>query len=163
MWEGDMSIFDRLRAGVCCETAEDTMKLGEHFASVLPDNQVIALHGDLGTGKTTFVKGVGRALGIAPESVTSPTYNIYTLHRGNRQLVHIDGYRLEGHSAEHLLIEEFLEEPWLVAVEWPERALTHWMDDVLWQLEFERELNDGVKIRLMKSPLTESKNPVKHL
>ena len=158
-----MNIFERIQVGVLCRTAEDTMELGRQFAEALSDNQVIALNGDLGAGKTTFVKGIGRALGIAAELITSPTYNIYALHRGSRQLVHIDGYRLIGNSAEDLLIEEFLQEPWLIAAEWPEHALTHWMHEMLWQLEFEREMDKGVRIQLIKSPLTESEKSVKHL
>ena len=150
-----MSIFEELRGGVLCVTAEDTMALANAFGAALPDNQVVTLHGDLGAGKTTFVKGLGQALGIAAESITSPTFNIYTLHQGTRQLVHIDSYRLGGKAVDDLLIEEFLVDPWLIAVEWPERALTDWMSDVTWALEFDRDLEKGLLIRLINSPLTE--------
>jgi tRNA threonylcarbamoyladenosine biosynthesis protein TsaE len=54
----------------------------------------VALHGDLGAGKTTWVQGLAQGFGIT-EPVTSPTFTIYTLHRGgNRMLAHLDAYRL---------------------------------------------------------------------
>lgn len=123
-----MNIFDQLRQGVNCATQADTLELGRLIALELPVNQVLALKGDLGAGKTTLTKGIAWGLGIDPATVTSPTFNLYSLHRGKRQLVHLDGYRLSSRdAAEALLIDEFLEEPWLVVVEWPERGLADWM------------------------------------
>jgi tRNA threonylcarbamoyladenosine biosynthesis protein TsaE len=143
-----MSIFDQLKKGIRCMTPETTIETGRIFAEALPANQVVALSGELGAGKTTFTKGLGQALGVATESITSPTFNIYKIHQGIRQLVHIDGYRLaDKTAAEELLIEEFLVDPWLIAVEWPERALADWMNDVLWQLRFERTQESGLLIR----------------
>ena len=139
-----MSIFEQLSEGVICRSADDTMKLGSSVAEGLPDNQVLALAGNLGAGKTTFVKGVGAALGLDPHAITSPTFNIYTIHQGNRQLIHMDGYRLEsGNAADELLIEEFLIDPWLIAVEWPDRGLAEWMKAYTWKLNFKRNREDS--------------------
>ena len=139
-----MSIFDRLKQGVTCSSAEETVLLAEQFAKALPDNQVVALSGNLGAGKTTFVKGVGVALGLDPASITSPTFNLYSIHQGSRQLIHIDGYRLEqGNAADELLIEEFIVEPWLIAVEWPDRGLAEWMEPFTWHLSFKRNRADN--------------------
>lgn len=87
---------------------------------------VVALSGDLGAGKTAFVKGVARALGVT-EHVTSPTFvimKIYPLRGAFKRLVHIDAYRLKGES--HLKIlgwEELVRDPKnLIFVEWPEQA-----------------------------------------
>lgn len=88
---------------------------------------VVALSGDLGAGKTAFVKGVARALGVA-EHVTSPTFvimKIYHLHDQKfKRLVHIDAYRLKG--AHHLKVlgwDELLADPKnLIMMEWPEQA-----------------------------------------
>lgn len=139
-----MSIFKRLREGIVCRSAEDTMQLGSALVPELPENRVLALEGNLGAGKTTFVKGVGNALGLDPNAITSPTFNIYTIHQGNRQLIHMDGYRLDaGNTADDLLIEEFLRDPWLIAVEWPDRGLADWMEPYTWRLLFKRNREDN--------------------
>ena len=149
-----MSIFERLREGVVCRSADDTMQLGGAIVCELPENQVLALEGNLGAGKTTFVKGVGEALGLDSNAITSPTFNIYTIHQGNRQLIHIDGYRLEeGNAADELLIDEFLIEPWLIAVEWPDRGLADWMEPYTWRLLFKRNREDNsLLVRLTEWP-----------
>ena len=116
------SIFDRLRAGVTTATAEETRSLAAELGASLPGESVLALHGDLGVGKTTFVQGLARGLGI-PGSVTSPTFNLFTLHRGKTNLLHLDAYRLESpREVESLLLEDFMEPPWCLAVEWPEKV-----------------------------------------
>lgn len=117
-----MSIFAKLRAGVVTSSAAESHALAEVFAAALPADTTLALHGDLGVGKTTFVQGLARGLGIT-EPVTSPTFNIFTLHRGNgRTLVHMDAYRLESdRQLDALMLEDFLVSPWILAVEWPEK------------------------------------------
>lgn len=101
---------------------DQTEEIGRRLAEALPDNSALSLSGDLGTGKTTLVRGLARGLGIT-RAVTSPTYTIYTLYQGHRQLVHMDAYRLESASElEDLTIEEFLEPPYLIALEWPEHV-----------------------------------------
>ena len=94
--------------------------LAAALAAALPPDATVALHGDLGAGKTTFVQGLARGLGIT-ERVTSPTFNLYTLHRGPaRMLVHLDAYRIESAAeVEDLLLDDFLVSPWCLAVEWP--------------------------------------------
>ena len=82
---------------------------------------MLALHGDLGVGKTTFVRGLAQAWNIN-EPITSPTFNLYTVYQGTRQLVHLDAYRLDpGANLETLMIDDFLVPPWCMAIEWPER------------------------------------------
>jgi tRNA threonylcarbamoyladenosine biosynthesis protein TsaE len=117
-----MSIFDKLRAGVITASAEETHALARELAAALPPDSTLALHGDLGVGKTTFVQGLARGLGVN-EPVTSPTFNIFTLHRGaTRTLVHMDAYRLESdRQIDALMLEDFLVSPWCLAVEWPEK------------------------------------------
>jgi tRNA threonylcarbamoyladenosine biosynthesis protein TsaE len=95
--------------------------LAESLAAALPPDATLALHGDLGAGKTTFVQGLARGFGVT-DPVTSPTFNIYSVHRGARLLVHLDAYRLEtARQIEDLLLEDFLLTPWCLAVEWPEK------------------------------------------
>src|SRR6184192_3012551 len=89
-------ILDRLRAGVTTTSAAETQALATELAAVLPPESTLALHGDLGVGKTTFVQGLARGFGIRV-SVTSPTFTIFNLYRGEKTtaLIHLDAYRLE--------------------------------------------------------------------
>ncbi len=126
-----MTILDKLRAGVTTSSAAETQTLAAELAAVLPPDTTLALHGNLGVGKTTFVQGLACGFGLT-EPVTSPTFNIYTVHRAPhglregspafRTLVHLDAYRLENaREIENLLLEDFLVSPWCLAVEWPEK------------------------------------------
>lgn len=115
-------IFQRLRAGVTTTSAEETRTLAAALAAELPPAATLALHGDLGVGKTTFVQGLARGLGIN-EAVTSPTFNIFTLHRGRTNLLHLDAYRLgSAREVEDLLLSDFMIPPWCLAVEWPDKV-----------------------------------------
>ncbi|MEZ5276482.1 MAG: tRNA (adenosine(37)-N6)-threonylcarbamoyltransferase complex ATPase subunit type 1 TsaE [Opitutaceae bacterium] len=117
-----MSIFDRLRAGLETTSAEETHLLAREFAAALPSDRVLALSGDLGAGKTTFVRGLAAEWKI-PGPITSPTFTLVNIHQGDRTLVHVDAYRLETPSAiDALMIEDFLRSPWCLAVEWPENT-----------------------------------------
>lgn len=127
-----MNIFDKLRAGVVTAAAEETHALARELAAALPADSTLALHGDLGVGKTTFVQGLAQGLGVT-EPVTSPTFNIFTLYRGSgRTLVHLDAYRLENaRQIEDLMLEDFLMSPWCLAVEWPSRIASWIPSDAL--------------------------------
>lgn len=108
--------------------------LAAELAAALPPDSTLALHGNLGVGKTTFVQGLAHGLGIR-DAVTSPTFNIFTLHRGPTNLVHLDAYRLEnGRQIDDLLLEDFLVTPWCLAVEWPEK-IADWLPAHVLHLE----------------------------
>jgi len=128
------NICARLREGIVTDSAEATRSLGAELAAALPNDLVLALHGDMGVGKTTFVQGLARGLGVR-EQVTSPTFAIYSVYRGPaRTLVHLDAYRLEHErQLEALLLEEFLTSPWCLAVEWPEKTGA-WLPANAWHL-----------------------------
>jgi tRNA threonylcarbamoyladenosine biosynthesis protein TsaE len=114
-----MDVLEELKNGVITASPEETEALGARLAVALPENSAVALSGDLGSGKTTLVRGIARGLGIS-HAVTSPTYTIYTAYAGERQLLHMDAYRLsDAHELDSLTIEEFLKPPYLIAVEWP--------------------------------------------
>lgn len=115
-----MSTSADLRTGVTTADADATRRLAADFAATLPPRTTLALHGDMGVGKTTFVQGLAEGLGIH-EHVTSPTFAIYSVYRGaGRTLVHLDAYRLENErQIEDLLLDEFLTGDWVLAVEWP--------------------------------------------
>jgi tRNA threonylcarbamoyladenosine biosynthesis protein TsaE len=98
-----------------------TAELGRRLAAVLCPNDVVTLSGDLGAGKTAFVKGVAAGLGVE-EPVVSPTFNILLVHPGRLTLFHVDLYRLD--TAPQLEDIDFfgtLESGGVTFVEWGER------------------------------------------
>ena len=117
----------------------ETEALGEKFGRAAQRGLVIALTGDLGAGKTQFVRGVARGLGIAGR-VHSPTFTLVNEYGGGRlKLFHLDLYRLE--TPAQILsagIEEFLSPDGVAVIEWAER-----LEDGRWKME------DG-KIRKVK-------------
>jgi len=128
------NILDRLRGGVTTASAAATQALARELGEVLPPDYTIALHGELGSGKTTFVAGLASAWGIAGP-VTSPTFNLFTIHKGDRMLVHLDAYRLRSaRDMDALMIEDFLRSPWCVAVEWPEN-IAEWLPENALRIE----------------------------
>jgi len=101
---------------------EETMEIAGRLAAKLPEHAVIALHGQLGSGKTCFVRGLALALGVET-TVTSPTFTLIQEYAGSRPLIHVDLYRIENPGeVPDIGFEEYLERPGLVAVEWAERA-----------------------------------------
>lgn len=116
-----MNLTQALRRGLTTGSAEETRAIATGFANELRADATVALHGDLGVGKTTFVQGLAQGLGIV-DAVTSPTFNIFTLHRGRVNLLHLDAYRLENaRQVEDLLLADFMITPYCLAVEWPDR------------------------------------------
>ena len=141
------SICARLREGVTTASAAETRALAAELAVELPPDLTLALHGDLGVGKTTFVQGLARGLGVK-EQVTSATFAIYSVYQGAKtKLVHLDAYRLEtGHQLESLLLEEFLTSPWCLAVEWPEKTGA-WLPATAWHVTL--SIVDGDRHRVV--------------
>lgn len=138
------------RAGLLARSAEETEKLAAQFAALLPPDTALALHGDLGTGKTTFTRGLARAFGIR-EPVTSPTYAVFTLHRGgSRRLLHMDAYRLtRPEDADNLAVWELLDSPWTMVVEWPSKLGDRLPPDA-WHLEMSIESEGVHRLRLLR-------------
>lgn len=98
------------------------MRLATWFGRQLRPGDVVCLYGNLGAGKTTFAKGVARALGIPDRAVTSASYTILAEHEGRLPLYHIDFYRLDETGAEDIGAEETFEGDGVSLVEWPDRA-----------------------------------------
>ena len=146
-------ILQQLEAGITTDSAEATEQVARALASCVPEDHVLAFHGDLGAGKTTFIRGLARGWGIE-EPVTSPTFNLYTLYKGsNRTLVHLDAYRLDsGTDLESLMIEDFLNPPWCFAVEWPDRIADAIPDDA-WHLYLEISPDQKHCLRLERPPV----------
>jgi len=103
-------------------SAEATRALGKRYAGTLSGGACVALVGDLGTGKTTFVQGLAQGLGIKT-LVSSPSFLILQEYVGRLLLFHLDAYRL--HSADELFeigFEDYLDAGGLVVVEWGEKV-----------------------------------------
>lgn len=100
----------------------ETEALGERVAKEIPDGSVLAFYGELGSGKTAFVRGMARGMGI-DACVTSPTFTIVNEYIGQRSLFHFDMYRLG--SADELFDigwEDYLSRNGVCAVEWSENV-----------------------------------------
>ena len=105
------------------ESPQETQTLGEKLGKTLNSGDVIALIGDLGTGKTCLTQGIARGVGIAPgEVVSSPSYILINEYNGKIPIYHIDLYRLET-AAEiaELGLSEYVEGDGICIIEWAER------------------------------------------
>ena len=103
------------------------MAVARELATSLAPGDVVLLSGNLGAGKTAFVRGLAAGLGIDPADVSSPTFTIVHEYRGGRlTLYHADLYRLERAATEDLGLEEMGVKDGVLAIEWPDR-LTHAM------------------------------------
>ena len=112
-------------AGLVTASEEETRAVAREFAATLKSGDVLLLAGDLGAGKTTFVKGLAAGLGIDPSEVSSPTFTLLHEYRGGRlTLYHADLYRLDKTATEDLGLEETGVRDGVLAIEWPDR-LTH--------------------------------------
>ena len=101
---------------------EETEALGARLAQALPDGAVVAMYGELGAGKTAFVRGMARGMGLDCR-VSSPTFTIVNEYLGKRELIHFDMYRLS--SADELFDigwEDYLARGAVCAVEWSENV-----------------------------------------
>jgi tRNA threonylcarbamoyladenosine biosynthesis protein TsaE len=107
---------------IVAETEEDSAAVGRVLAGRLAPGTTVLLYGDLGAGKTAFVRGLAEGLGIDPAEVSSPTFTIVQEYRGPRlTLQHVDLYRLSPAEVEDLALDDLLDETTVMAIEWAER------------------------------------------
>ena len=118
----------------------ETEEVGRKLAEKLPGGSVVAMYGDLGAGKTAFVRGMAKGMGLSCR-VSSPTFTIVNEYLGERELIHFDMYRLS--SAEELFDlgwEDYLSRGAVCAVEWSENVQDAFFgDEVVVRIE---KLND---------------------
>lgn len=113
-------------------SAAETDRLGRLIGQSSHGGEVMALYGELGTGKTTLVRGVATGLGAPPRSVTSPTFTLVHEYRGRLRLAHVDLYRVQTPAElHHIGLSEYLDGRTVVAVEWAEKAEGELPDDRL--------------------------------
>lgn len=118
----------------------DTESIAAEFASQLKAGDVVFLTGDLGAGKTAFVRGLAAGLGLS-NTVQSPTFTIVNEYRGGElPLFHFDLYRLEDEDALYDIgFEEYMVSQGIFVMEWPEIA--RGMVGSHWEIHIERELS----------------------
>jgi len=133
---------------------EETQRLGEGFAK---KNRIIALYGDLGSGKTTFAQGLARGFGIkrrivSPTFVIIRSYNIKNTNKKLKMFYHIDLYRIENEKhIEGLGLEEIISNPEnVVVIEWAEK-MGKLLPKERWDIRFEHLKNDKRKISVIKN------------
>ena len=118
----------------------ETEEMGQKLAEKLPGGSVVAMYGDLGAGKTAFVRGMAKGMGLSCR-VSSPTFTIVNEYLGERELIHFDMYRLS--SADELFDigwEDYLSRGAVCAVEWSENVQDAFFgDEVVVRIE---KLND---------------------
>jgi tRNA threonylcarbamoyladenosine biosynthesis protein TsaE len=101
---------------------DETIAAGRALAARLAPGTTVLLYGDLGAGKTAFVRGLAEGLGIEPDEVSSPTFTIVQEYRGPRlTLQHVDLYRLSPAEVRDLALDDLLDETTIMAIEWAER------------------------------------------
>ena len=105
---------------------EETQLAAQRFASQLKAGDIVFLQGDLGAGKTTFVKGLVKGFRLSPAKVNSPTFVLMNYYKGRLPIYHFDLYRL-GNSKEvdTLSFDEFFYGEGISLIEWPERLGEH--------------------------------------
>jgi tRNA threonylcarbamoyladenosine biosynthesis protein TsaE len=103
------------------KSAADTVELGRQIGAFLSPNEVIALTGNLGAGKTTLIQGIAQGLGVQ-DHVTSPTFIIINEYQGRLPFYHVDLYRLDNvGQIEDLGIEEYFAKGGVCVIEWAEK------------------------------------------
>jgi tRNA threonylcarbamoyladenosine biosynthesis protein TsaE len=123
----------------------ETAAAGEGLAARLGPGDVVLLHGDLGAGKTAFVRGLARGLGASADDVSSPTFTIVQEYRGRIPLFHVDLYRIAASEVADLGLDE-LASGGVLAIEWAER----WDDPPqdVWEIRIEDAGGDERRIRI---------------
>ena len=124
----------------------ETAAAGEQLAHTLHTGDVVLLSGELGAGKTAFVRGLARALGVPEEEVTSPTFTLVQEYRAPRVvLFHVDLYRLSPRETEDLGLDEMMGEG-ILAIEWPDR----WVDPppAVYDVHIEHQGGDRRVVRI---------------
>ena len=122
---------------IATKNYKETILLGERIGRSLKTDDIVALSGCLGAGKTTLIQGIAKGLGVQ-NWVTSPTFTLINEFEGKLNLYHIDLYRIENiDDAEDLAIEEYFTKGGVTVIEWAEK-----IDSIL----PEKTLRIGIKI-----------------
>lgn len=141
---------------IITKNAKQTTALGKNLVSQLKGSDVLALIGNLGSGKTTFIKGLAKGLGIK-QTITSPTFvlmKVYkTKHKTIKHFVHVDCYRIPGAELAAIGLGDYINQPdTVVAIEWAEKLPKKFKPNLSVFFKTGKQLNTrSIKI---KSPKT---------
>ena len=124
-----------------CSDIEEFNEISKKISRKIRPGDVVFLNGEIGAGKTTFVKQLGKVMGIKMP-ITSPTFNIIKTYEG--KLCHIDGYRLQHDFIE---IEEYLNEKYVICIEWADLIQNEVTPNYIINIYYEK---DGRKITVSK-------------
>ncbi|NIR50539.1 tRNA (adenosine(37)-N6)-threonylcarbamoyltransferase complex ATPase subunit type 1 TsaE [candidate division KSB1 bacterium] len=146
--EQEKTSFEKLRPNdsqrLISNSAEETENIGEVFAESLKSGDVVALFGELGSGKTTFIKGVCRGLEVS-DDVTSPTFTLIHEYSGRLPVYHLDFYRLEDpREIWELGCEEYFYGEGVSLVEWANRIIVNLPKDRI-EVHFRSRFQTGAK------------------
>jgi len=115
---------------------DETAALGRALANTLGAGSVVLLEGELGAGKTAFVRGLAEGLGVDPAEVSSPTFTLIQEYRGGRlPLYHVDLYRLRSIEVEDLGLDDERMGEGVTAIEWPDRLPRPFSDAIVVRIE----------------------------
>jgi tRNA threonylcarbamoyladenosine biosynthesis protein TsaE len=114
--------------------ASETIRIGKSIGSRLLPGDVVALVGELGAGKTQFIKGLAAGVGIGPpDYISSPSFKLINEYPGKITLYHIDLFRLEGEKeAEELGLEDYFQGRGITAIEWADKIPSLLPEEIVW-------------------------------
>lgn len=130
------------------KSEKETEALGAALAKKLKAGTVVSLRGSLGAGKTVFVKGFARALGIK-EAIVSPTFTLVQEYEGEKKIYHLDLYRIAGEGEfESMGGEDFLYSDGVTLIEWSEKIDSMLPEDTVYvNLTINKDLSRSIEIR----------------
>lgn len=133
---------------IVCNNTKETEKFGLALGSKLKGSDVICLNGDLGAGKTTLTKSIGKGMGI-DDYITSPTFNIINEYYSDLNLYHFDTYRLENiDDVEYLGFDEYFYSDGVCIIEWADR-IKEFLPDQYLELNIKKRDDDKREIELV--------------
>ncbi|MGD9850796.1 MAG: tRNA (adenosine(37)-N6)-threonylcarbamoyltransferase complex ATPase subunit type 1 TsaE [Nitrospirales bacterium] len=145
------------------DSAMKTLELGQLFAKTLTGGSILALTGELGSGKTQFTRGVGIGLGIPEDHITSPTFTLIQEYPASIPLIHIDLYRLETQAdVQSLGLSEYFQEPYIVIIEWADRMHRALPSDHL-RLQFTHGEHQEIRLVDIQGTGLQSRGSLNHL
>jgi tRNA threonylcarbamoyladenosine biosynthesis protein TsaE len=107
---------------ITTKNSQETIDLGKKIAKIIKKGDIIALSGNLGAGKTTFVKGVAQGLGVKQNSVNSPSFVLLKTYMGKLPLYHFDFYRIKKVKESYVMgIDEFMFADGVSLIEWADK------------------------------------------
>ncbi len=123
---------DKLIKKFISKGPDETKDIGFQLGSILKRGDIVGLYGELGTGKTTMVKGIARAFGIDERDIVSASFTIIAEYESNPPFNHIDLYRIEkDYEIAELGLRDYIGSDYVSVIEWADRAVKHLPEDII--------------------------------